>query len=601
MNAIREIWRLAFQDAEEDDVQQFRDDLLALRDAARAIAEHNRYIRGDTENTVAEEIAFQRVDANRRILEVLNRQAGDTGDRVAEQVELDRVEANRRIHEINNMQDGDRGDVTAEERTLARTKAAAETIDHALTINDKSLLPNGDEAANYIAVRLMGTVVDDAYIRKCASVVREYFSKRRKTTIYQEKTMMEYAISMHVSSLKPKLEYDLHNISDYNDSISFIQRKTFRFMNMIIEIPFTRMTVPPLNGEGSSSNIVRINSLLTAVKVLLLIIIGCAAAFCIGPHFLTLISSIITLSLRLLLLLHTTTGIVLGKPTSMILGFSEMIASFNGLSANASPTPTWSIFNPWTTQQKERSTSEYIIDFLRERVYPHSSDHSPSWKRWEAISTSLQDSYRQGIQHSTSLMEGISSLWSEHSSTTSASVREHMTKLVPKLQSYLQSTSITLKETTLPSMHTSLRKCYDYAIGSTYDVSQTIQNWLGYVEKPSITEQAPPMVNVTASMVLECLAMSILALVIVSSIITYSNLFARKWKMIVMLLLMGTISYYLPSVLLTLLTWLLDLGVIIWLLKLSLVLLAFTRLNSAVARCFIILMGILLWDSIQID
>ncbi|APG76358.1 hypothetical protein 1 [Hubei diptera virus 15] len=474
-----------------------------------------------------------------------------TEDELRKQIEsLAKVlEQSHKIKELmaQQPQPGDTPTKTKEELNYVRAKATAETLEHLAVIDDKTLPPSVEDGLAFLKTRCEGKKVDHTYNAYCASIVRQYLQTRKKTSNKMEYAIMNSIMNIHLINLRPQYDYDLHEIMKYNDCINYVQRKTFRLFNSIYEIPFTHINLEPLNITALSLWNALPKPLSKFLQVLLLII---------TTYF--VVSGIILPSI-----IHLTTSTTHSQPPpplqpmpivtdqsgwmSTTAHYLTTTACYAGSSVAYSLGAMTSTLSRWIAPASASST--WIPSWIWKPEEPSliESLHSQSSKRWEQISTKLHDLFKLATPPLTWLLDVTSNHLNALSSSAIISAKELMTKLAPKWHASVESINTTLRETILPSMHTSLWKCYDYATDFIYGASTTTASYYDSVVKPYATELYHGMVNATPSMARACQVTLTRVLVTVLSITTSLGLFSLTCISVAMQLSMETITSFLQT------------------------------------------------------
>lgn len=498
MESVRTIWRTLF-----------RDDPPANK-SLEELAQDIEYVKTVFDN----ELGIRQTQASRYTLN-----HGDQPGRVREEVDL----ARRRAHaERTGIHAGDSPQRLIEETNLARARATAELHDHTAIIDDKSTPPSVDDGLAFLRVRCEGKLVDATYNSYCASIIRQYFSLRKKVSNKQEYAIMNSIMNVHLVNIRPQYDYDLHDMMKYNDCIGYVQRTTVRVFNQIIEIPFTRLTLEDLNVWRPASMFHQIKLQWKVILTLALLITAYFAASTIIHQFTSPTTTTITHNVQQPPSPPTQTDT--GPPfyLSMIQSFSATTKDYATSSGKLVSGAMTSISSLWTTPEKGSFTKMYEWISRKEEKSLVESLLSQSWRKCQQASTKLLDLSKLATHHSISLMDATSNLLSVHSKATYTSAKVLMTKSAQKFTNWLENTNSTLRETIVPSMRTSLQRCYDYVIDSTPVAINKTKSLYDSVVAPSITTAKHAMVNSTLYVVHECPVMWTRALEIASSTTTSS-------------------------------------------------------------------------------
>ncbi|KAH8319945.1 hypothetical protein KR074_009733 [Drosophila pseudoananassae] len=138
--------------------------------------------------------------------------------------------------------------------------------------------PSVDEAVAYLQIRVFGMHMNDTYRSNCASILREYLTKRKRLCVMDEWAIVKDALQMHYATIDKVVKWDMQAVMRYNDGINFVQRKTVRLGNWIVTIPFTTME---LNKVKHTENKWTLTSIFVAL--LKMIILGLVAEYAIFP------------------------------------------------------------------------------------------------------------------------------------------------------------------------------------------------------------------------------------------------------------------------------------------------------------------------------
>ncbi|APG76548.1 hypothetical protein 1 [Wuhan insect virus 35] len=490
---------------------------------------------------------------------------------------------------------------TAEERVLRGVRAQAEVIEHRQVIDDKTTPPSVDDCYAFLKTRCEGKLVDGTYNAYCAALIRQYFATRKPVSNKMEYAIMNSVMNMHLINIRPQYDYDLHDILRYNDCINYVQRKTIRIFNQIIEIPFTRITLEDLNIFRPAATSRPINFLWKLFLALSLIIIAYYAV-----HFITLPFTLLTT--------FTTTHNQPQQPSQPIITATDpsyyqtithLISTWTTSSTSSnddySHGPLSSIYHQWIAPASESFTRTLTLVYYKDAKPALESLLSLSWRKCQHLNTKLQDLYKEGTPHLTYAMDAISNHWNAVSKATDTLAKELTTILAAKYTSSLANINTTLRETILPLTLTSLSKCYDYATDFIYDVTNKAPNYLSSVKKQLETELLPAMEKSIQYAAQECPAMWTQALEIASSIITSSGMLLNDFISTVMRLSTETISSYSQTLKSQQQNSQTYYGSTIWKQLLVIVLILYTKLNFAVADWFIIPTAIPQWPLTRID
>lgn len=427
-------------------------------------------------------------------------------------------------------------EATTYKERYERLRAENEAREQRELYDDKNRMPSVDEAVAYLQMRAIGKRIDETYQAYCGAIIREYLTKRQRVSTILECAIVNGAMAVHSASIKNVTTWDLHAAMQYNDNIDMVQRKTVRVANWIITIPFTQIALSTLNWirpTTPSGSIAYTSRQLTFQSILFwilrMIMSYLAGKYVIIPLFLYLMSFITTLSLLTQPPPPTPTDTNPNIWMSMIPTISVTLGSYINSSVDYGLGVMKSISTVWTVPANE----DFITELSKKCEMDEKSRValllSQSSKKWEQASTKLQDSYKQGIQHSTSLMESMSNHSSEALNMTSILVKELTTKLEQKSTSLLKGTNTILKETIVPLMHTSLETCSSYATIFTNAATSKTQTYATCVKKRYETMLSPEPAKATESVEQECQETLIPALETVSStIISYATPLAKS-------------------------------------------------------------------------
>ncbi|APG76414.1 hypothetical protein 1 [Sanxia tombus-like virus 8] len=464
----------------------------------------------------------------------------------------ERLRAETLTQQIAGIQHGDRNEQTAEKIELERLKAKVKALEEQQILNDRARPPSIDEALAFLKIKCLGKTVDETYMAYCGSILREYLLQRAKVSTRLEYSIINGTMDMHMANIRPQYDYDLHNIMRYNDCVNFVQRSTVRVFNRIYTIPFTDICLKSLNylrPVGATENINHpYRPRFAYLRNILLIISILTAAYNISPLFLGRMKHTTIPNAPQPPLQPMPTGINLS--TWMNIGQNILTTSshYASSSIDSAHGIMSSISTLWTAPASEDFISKLSTRFEMDEKSRVASLLSLSLRKWDQISTKLQDLSKHAIQHSISLMDATLNHSSVLTNTSYNSAKALMTRLEPKYTSFLENTNTTLKETIRLLTHTSPETCFEYAMNITEAAINRTTNFVDFAAKLSATRLEPVKVKITAWSERACQETLIPAMETALSTTTYSRNYLEYYGLKATRLLMETTLYSLRPV-----------------------------------------------------